>query len=116
MIRRSDDRRIEYKNGIFSGNGQAVIRNLLNGPEELYSKGRVFAHTSLEPGCSIGYHVHEGESETYYILNGTAEFSDNGNIVTLKAGDVAYTPDGEGHGIRNVGQDTLHFIALILYK
>lgn len=52
----------------------------------------------------------------YYILNGTAEFSDNGNIVTLKAGDVAYTPDGEGHGIRNVGEDTLHFISLILYK
>ena len=89
----------------------------------------MFAHTSLEPGGSIGYHVHEGESETYYILNGTAEFSDNGNIVTLtdgsvvyvnrdplKAGDVAYTPDGEGHGIRNVGEDTLHFIALILYK
>ena len=107
---------VEYKENVFEGIGGANIRHLLNGPDEMHNKGRVFAHTTLEPGCSIGYHIHNGDSETYYILSGTAEYNDNGTIVTLTSGDVAFTPDGQGHGIKNIGKEPLSFIALILYK
>jgi mannose-6-phosphate isomerase-like protein (cupin superfamily) len=116
MIRKSENRNIDQKNNLFNGKGEVKIRHLLNNSEEMYNKGRVFAHSSLEPGHSIGYHVHNNESETYYILNGTAEFNDNGKIVTLEAGDVTFTGDNEGHGIKNIGEDVLNFIALILYK
>ena len=82
----------------------------------MYHKGRVFAHTTVWPGCSLGYHVHANESETYYILSGTGEFNDNGELKTVQAGDVTFTPAGEGHGIKNTGSEPMDLIALILFK
>jgi mannose-6-phosphate isomerase-like protein (cupin superfamily) len=89
---------------------------LLNDEEEMYRKGRVFEHTTIQPGCSIGYHVHTNESETYYILSGMAEFNDNGMSDTVQTGDVTFTPSGQGHGIKNIGKEPLELVALILYK
>ncbi len=116
MIRRSKERIVEYKEKLFQGNGGVTVRSLLDNPDEMYGKGRVFAHSTLQPGCSIGYHIHSNESETYYIYSGTAEFNDNGSVLTLNAGDIAFTGAGEGHGIKNIGTDPLEFIALILYR
>ena len=31
----------------FQGTGEITVRDILNGPEELYEKGRVFAHTTV---------------------------------------------------------------------
>lgn len=116
MIRRSGEKRVELKESFFQGQGRVIMRHLLNGPEEMYGKGRVFAHSTLEPGCSIGYHIHENEAETYYIYSGQGEFNDNGVIKTVTAGDVTFTGAGEGHGLKNTGSEPLEFIALILYK
>ena len=116
MIRRSDERVVETKRELFEGEGNVTIRSLLNNPEEMYDKGRVFAHSTLQPGCSIGFHIHENESETYYIYSGEAEFNDNGTIKTVSSGDVTFTGAGEGHGIKNIGNEELEFIALIIYK
>ncbi len=116
MIRRSEERVVEKNEKLFQGKGSVTVRNLLNGADEMDGKGRVFAHSTLQPGCSIGFHVHENESETYYIYSGEAEFNDNGIITTVSAGDVTFTDAGEGHGIKNTGNEPLEFIALILYK
>ena len=67
------------------------------------------------PGSAIGYHIHNGESETYYILSGTAKYNDNGVIKTVTAGDVTFTGSGEGHGIEAIGNEPVEMIALILY-
>ncbi|HBL35389.1 MAG TPA: cupin domain-containing protein [Firmicutes bacterium] len=116
MIRRSNERTVEVKESPFQGEGKITVRNLLNGPEEMYNKGRAFAHNTLAPGCSLGFHIHKNESETYYIYSGTGEFNDNGTITTVSAGDVAFTGAGEGHGLKNTGDEPLEFIALILYE
>jgi mannose-6-phosphate isomerase-like protein (cupin superfamily) len=116
MIRRNQEKLVAIREHLFNGDGQITVRNLLNDEEEMYQKGRVFAHTTLQPGCSIGYHIHSGESETYYIYSGTGEFNDNGTMKTVYAGDVTLTPAGQGHGIKNIGDDPLEIIALILYK
>ena len=116
MIRRSNEKNVEHKPAPFNGDGDITVRHLLNGQEEMYGKGRVFAHSTLEPGCAIGYHVHENESETYYFYSGKGELNDNGTIVTVSAGDVAFTGTGEGHALKNIGDEPLEFIALILYK
>jgi mannose-6-phosphate isomerase-like protein (cupin superfamily) len=116
MIRKKDQRKVEFKEHLFQGQGGATVRSLLNSPEEMYGKGRVFAHTTLQPGCSIGFHLHQDESETYYIYAGKAEFNDNGVLSVVTAGDVTFTGAGEGHGIKNIGSEPLEFIALILYK
>ena len=90
--------------------------HILEPGEEMYNKGRVFNHLFLEPGCEIGWHIHHGDGETYYILKGEGEYSDNGNIVTLHPGDIAFVDDGEGHSLINRGTETLEAIALVLYK
>jgi mannose-6-phosphate isomerase-like protein (cupin superfamily) len=116
MIRKNAEKTVAVREHPFGGDGQITVRSILNNEEELYHKGRVFAHTSVQPGCSIGYHTHTNESETYYILSGQAEFNDNGALSTVSAGDVCYTPSGEGHGIKNNGTEPLELIALILFK
>ena len=71
---------------------------------------------TLAPGNSVGYHVHEGDNEIYYILSGTGEYNDNGNICTISAGDVTICNDGESHGLLNTGVEPIELIALILYN
>ena len=115
MIRRKEEIRRTRKPAPFQGRGDITVRELLEGPGELYQKGRVFAHTTVYPGSAIGYHIHENESETYYILSEKAKLNHNGKEVLLGPGDVAFTGDGEGHGIEAVGKEPVEMIALILY-
>ena len=115
MVRSCEEKIYDRKPSPFHGKGEILVRSLLNGPEEMYEAGRVFGHTTVFPGAAIGYHVHEHESETYYILSGTARFNDNGTVRTVTAGDVTFTGAGQGHGIEAVGNEPVEMIALILY-
>lgn len=78
MIRRSEEKQSVRKPAPFNGVGEITVRSLLNGPEEMSQKGRVFGHTTVYPGSEIGYHIHTGDSETYYILSGKGLYNDNG--------------------------------------
>jgi len=95
------------------GNGTVEILDIL-GKEQLNDKCRLYAKVTLKPGCSIGYHEHKKESETYYILSGEGVYDDNGTCRSVKAGDMTFTPDGKGHGIANEGTEDLVLMALIL--
>ena len=88
----------------------------------LVLKSRIGVHkmcirdrVTIQPGSSLGYHEHKNESETYYILSGTAEYNDNGTTRTVKAGDVTYTPDGCGHALKPIGNEPVVFMALIIF-
>ncbi len=115
MIRRSGEKLIERKK-LFNGAGEAEMHKILNGADEMYGKGRVFNHLHLAPGCEIGWHVHQGDGETYYILKGRGLYNDNGTTVEVGPGDVTFTDSGEGHALLNNGEEELEAIALILYK
>ena len=115
MVRRKEDVVSTLKQSPFQGTGEITVRDILNGPEELYEKGRVFAHTTVYPGSGLGYHVHDNESETYYIISGTGTFNDNGKLVEIGPGDVTFTGDGEGHSIEATNGEPIEMIALILY-
>ncbi len=116
MIRKSSERIIEKPQRKFGAPGFITVRQLINDPAELFGKGRVFAHTTVLPGHGIGYHVHVGDGEIYYILSGKGEDNDNGAVTTVEAGDVTFCPPGEGHGILCVGDEPLELIALILFE
>lgn len=115
MIRKSSECQVEYREHMRDGDGTVRITNFITGPAELNDKGRLFGKITLDPGCSIGYHVHEGDSELFYILNGTAEYNDNGTIVQVSAGDVTICPAGTGHGIANRTDEVVELIAVIPY-
>ncbi len=116
MIRKADERITLKAERRFGAPGFITIRQLTNSPEELNLKGRALNHITILPGSGIGYHEHSGDSEIYYILSGQGEYSDNGRIVTVGAGDVTFCPDGEGHSLMAVGEEPLELIALILYE
>lgn len=114
FVRRSGERSVSVKK-VFSGEGQAKMIRLLNGPEEMYGKGRLFNHVVLEKNCEVGWHIHHGDGEVYYILRGEGEYNDNGTVTTMGPGDVSFVGDGEGHSLKNVSDEPLEMIALILY-
>ena len=115
MVRKADNILIEKKK-MFDGEGMAELHHILRGKEEMYGKGRVFSHLILVPGAEVGWHIHHGDGETYYILKGHGEYNDNGTLVTVGPGDVTFVDDGEGHSLKNTGEETLEAIALILFK
>jgi len=115
MIKRPEELRIEYKEHMRGGDGTVQLTHFIAGPEDLNGKGRLFSKITLNPGCSIGYHVHETDAELFYILKGTAEYNDGGEIKTVKAGDVTICPTGTGHGIANRTEEVVELVAVIVY-
>ena len=103
-------RREEHKAG---GEGHVIIKEILDA-EQLNGKCGLYAEVTLEPGCSLGYHEHHNESETYYIIKGEGEYNDDGTKRPVIAGDMTFTPDNHGHGIANTGDTDLVFMALII--
>ncbi len=114
MLKKAPDVPVSVVNSLRGGTGDITQSHFLN-EEAAGGVGRLFAHMSLEQGGSIGYHPHNGETETYYILSGTGLLNDNGTEVTVQRGDSHTCLDGCSHGIQNTGDGSLEFIALILY-
>ena len=115
MIRRADECNVEYREHMRDGDGTVKLTSFIEGPAELNDKGRLFSKITLEPGCSIGFHIHDKDAELFYFVRGTGEYNDNGEIVTVKAGDVAICPTGTCHGIANTGDENLELVAVIVY-
>ena len=113
MVTKANDQKITVNEHMRDGKGSVKLRQLIT-PEQFCGHGRLFSVITLEPGCSIGWHVHTGESETFYIMQGTAKLNDNGVEKILSPGDCSYTASGEGHSIENTGTDTLSLAALIV--
>ena len=115
MIRKAEECKMEYREHMRDGDGTVEITNFIQGNSELNDKGRLFAKLTLKSGCSIGYHVHEKDAELFYMMKGTAEYNDNGEIRTVHAGDVMICPTGTGHGIANRSEETVEVSAVIVY-
>lgn len=96
------------------GQGLLHVTNIIK-EGDFHGKGRLFSHTLLKPGVSIGNHPHEGEFEVYYILSGEGTYNDNGVSKIVRTGDVTVCPSGEVHGLENTSSEDLHIIALILF-
>lgn len=95
------------------GKGEIFITHLLT-QNEMVGKCAMFARVRIPVGASLGVHKHNGNNETYHILQGTATYTDNGTTYTVKAGDTTFCADGDTHGIENSGDEDLIFIALII--
>ncbi len=114
MITRYEDRQIERKDNFKGGEGYLVNRVILPA-DGMYGKGRIFNTVTLEKNCEIGWHVHDGDGETYLVISGEGEYNDNGTVTTVRAGDVCFTDSGEGHRMKNLRDEPLVLVALVLY-
>lgn len=114
MIRKAAQCKKEFRENMRGGSGTVEITNFAT-VEELNNKGRLFANLTLKPGCGIGYHVHETDSELFYMIKGQALYDDNGTVHTVSAGDVMLCPAGTGHAITNNGTENVELCAVIVY-
>lgn len=114
MIIKANECKIDERKNMKGGDGTVYVVDFAS-QEELNNKCRSFGKIHLDPGCSIGYHVHEGESELFYILNGTAVYNDNGTEYEISAGDTAIVTSGNGHCIANRSDEPCDLIKLIVY-
>ncbi|MBR5507811.1 MAG: cupin domain-containing protein, partial [Clostridia bacterium] len=64
----------------------------------------------------VDFHMHVGESETFFFLSGQGIFNDNGTKVEVTPGMVTFTPSGQGHYVKNTGNEMLVFIAMIVVE
>jgi mannose-6-phosphate isomerase-like protein (cupin superfamily) len=98
-------------------NGKGIIHiKDLTDKEGLNGHGRLFAHLTLDPGKTFGYHMHQNETEYFYILKGEGVLIDNGEEVVVRPGDFCVTGHNESHGVENRSNEPLELIALILSK
>lgn len=113
MLKRPSEMTVEIREKMRGGNGNVKFQNIFN-PDEIKGKCRLFSQITLEPGCSIGSHVHDQEEEIYYILSGTGTVNDNGVVKNVGPGDAIKTGDGESHSISNNGDVPLVFLSVII--
>ena len=113
MIRKNNELITEARENMRGGDGTVKITNYA-GKDDMHGKARLFAEILLEPGCGIGAHTHEGESEFFYIRSGKAVYNDNGTEREVAAGDVTVCAPGESHSIRNPYDEPAVVTALIV--
>ncbi len=101
----------EIRENMRGGAGSAALMPLTTA---LPGKMRLFTQITLKPGSSIGYHVHEGETELFYFIKGAGRVQDDDAFVNVKAGDCMTTASGHGHAVENTGTEELIFVAAIV--
>ncbi|MCR4925434.1 MAG: cupin domain-containing protein [Clostridiales bacterium] len=113
MIKRKSEMVDEVRENMKGGQGSAIVTEVMK-KGEYKGNARLVATITLNQNCSIGEHLHEGEEEIFYILEGEAEYNDNGNIVTLKQGDSCICVGGQKHSVANKNKEILKLFAVIL--
>lgn len=96
------------------GEGETLFRTFNDGQNKIM-RGR------LDPGCSIGYHRHEINSEIIYVLSGEARcLYDDGDEPGVRAdeklvpGQCHYCPRGHSHSLINASAtEPLLFFAVV---
>ena len=112
MVIRRNEMKSEDKEKMREGKGTVHLTYLVDTDKERHT--RLLAEITLDPGCSIGNHQHNNETEYYFIISGTGVVTDDGKDVTVKAGDSIVTGNGASHSIKNSGKEPLVFHAIIV--
>ena len=112
MVIHRNEMKVEEKERMRDGEGNTHFTYLWDGSTQ--KNARMFAEITLNPGCSIGYHQHDSETEYYFILSGEGTVNDDGKEVQVKQGDSIITGNGAFHGIKNMGSVPLVFHAVIV--
>ena len=81
--------------------GAITLKILLSGTQTDGSQA-VFEDV-VEPGVGPGRHIHHGQDETFFFLEGRFDVEAAGVLHRMEPGDVAFVPRGTVHAFKNVG-------------
>ena len=112
MFIAAKERHFEIKEAMRGGDGSVQLETLPK--EQLPLHCRLAGTLTLKPGCSIGTHAHEGETEIFCFVSGRGQVEDNGQVIAVQAGDMLTTGCGGTHGVKNTGDQDLVLTACIV--
>lgn len=111
MITRKDEQAKSVRE-YMRGGKEFVQQTALS--KELPPHARIFSTLTLIPGASIGYHVHENETELFYFMDGCGRVQDDDQFYDVNAGDSMAAFGGHGHSVENTGDRDLVILATII--
>jgi mannose-6-phosphate isomerase-like protein (cupin superfamily) len=111
MITRRSERATDRRENMRGGSGAALLTPV---SKEIPKNLRLFSEIRLAPGSSIGFHVHENETEIFLFLNGKGRVMDDDRELFVEAGDSMATFSGHGHSVECVGDEDLVIAAAIV--
>ena len=100
MIMKSPGLPVEHRVNMRGGDGTVSIFHAAM-KDSLPAGLRLHAKLFLPAGASIGEHVHENETELFYVLQGRGEMLQDGAWLPLSPGDATATGGGQSHALRN---------------
>lgn len=103
----------QIKHNIRGGEGSPHFTHLFSA-EELGGRAELLAVITLRPNESVGVHPHDANGEVYYLLQGSATVTEDGESRVLSAGDAEFCADGHTHSIRNHTDAPAVFLALVM--
>jgi mannose-6-phosphate isomerase-like protein (cupin superfamily) len=112
MVIRDHEMSIEKKEKMRSGEGVVEIKHLVN--KDKLKNARLLAHLTIPISASIGEHEHNNETEYFIILKGKGIVNDDGEEKEVLPGDVIITGNGAKHSIKNISNENLEMIAVII--
>jgi quercetin dioxygenase-like cupin family protein len=65
-----------------------------------------------EPGSAAPLHVHHGEAEGFYVLEGAIELTCGADTLTARTGDFVYAPRDVPHAYTVVGDEPARVLLL----
>ena len=113
MFQMKDEMQTAVKSNIRGGNGSPSFRYRFSA-EQLGNRAEMMAVITLQPGESVGVHPHETNGEAYYILEGSATVTEDGQSRMLLPGDAEFCADGHTHSIVNHTDGVTRFFAVIV--
>ena len=111
MITRQDQQKHGVREFMRGGKKYVLTTDLSH---QLPPHMRLFSVLTLIPGASIGYHVHENETEMFYFVEGSGRVQDDDKSYDVSAGDALATFSGHGHAVENTGDTNLVILAAIV--
>jgi quercetin dioxygenase-like cupin family protein len=91
--------------------GPAGVVRILAGADATEGSFSVVEVTE-EPGSAAPLHVHHGEAEAFYVLEGEIELTCGEQTLTAAAGDFVYTPKDVAHKYTVVGEQPARVLLL----
>lgn len=113
MVIRKEAQRVQVRDSIRGGNGRLENRHIIE-PDAMFGSATLFTEFFFDPGDSIGPHVHDGDAEIYYLLEGTLTLIEDGRETALRPGDASYAHSGVSHAIENRSDKPARMLAVIL--
>ena len=111
MIRKLEELPEQIREGIRGGRGRGLAVDYLGKGDMagILAASRI----TLEPGATIGDHVHADTEELYLILEGSGTGRLDGESFPVSPGDAWVCARGHAHGLVNGGPDPLVFFAVL---